>query len=44
MDKKYNAKFIQMKEDRREVKRTTKRNITGEEVIFVRDIFLTKTI
>jgi hypothetical protein len=35
MDKKYNAKFIQMKEDRREVKRTTKRNITGEEVIFV---------
>ena len=35
MDKKYNAKFIQMKEDRREVKRTAKRNITGEEVIFV---------
>jgi hypothetical protein len=35
MDKKYNAKFIQMKEYRREVKRTTKRNITGEEVIFV---------
>jgi hypothetical protein len=35
MDNKYKIKFMQIKKDRREVKRTVKRNITGEEVIFV---------
>jgi hypothetical protein len=35
MDNKYKIKFMQIKKDRREVKRTAKRNITGEEVIFV---------
>jgi hypothetical protein len=35
MDNKYTRKFIQLKQERREAKRTIKRNITGEEVIFV---------
>ena len=35
MDNKYKEKFIQMKTERREKKRTNKRSITGEEVIFI---------
>lgn len=35
MDNKYKEKFIQMKKYRREKKRTDKRSITGEEVIFI---------
>ena len=35
MDNKYKEKFIQMKMERREKKRTNKRSITGEEVIFI---------
>jgi hypothetical protein len=35
MDNKYKKDFIQMKRERREKKRTTKRDITGEEVIFI---------
>ena len=35
MDNKYAEKFIQMKKERREKKRTNKRSITGEEVIFI---------
>lgn len=35
MDNKYKTEFIQMKKDRREKKRTVKRSITGEEVIFI---------
>lgn len=35
MDNKYKEKFIQMKQERREKKRTVKRSITGEEVIFI---------
>ena len=35
MDNKYKKEFIQMKKDRREKKRTVKRSITGEEVIFI---------
>ena len=35
MDNKYKEKFIQMKKERREKKRTCKRSISGEEVIFI---------
>ena len=35
MENKYKEKFIQMKKERREIKRTDKRSITGEEVIFI---------
>ena len=35
MDNKCKEKFIQMKKERREKKRTNKRSITGEEVIFI---------
>lgn len=35
MDNKYKENFIQMKKYRREKKRTDKRSITGEEVIFI---------
>ena len=35
MDNKYKKDFIQMKKERREKKRTVKRDITGEEVIFI---------
>jgi hypothetical protein len=35
MDNKYKEKFIVMKKERREKKRTTKRSISGEEVIFI---------
>jgi len=35
MDNKYKKDFIQMKKERREKKRTAKRDITGEEVIFI---------
>ena len=35
MDNKYKKQFIQMKKERREKKRTYKRSITGEEVIFI---------
>ena len=35
MDNKHKEKFIQMKKVRREKKRTDKRSITGEEVIFI---------
>ena len=35
MDNKQKKEFIQMKKERREKKRTAKRNINGEEVIFI---------
>jgi len=35
MDNKYKKVFIKMKKERREKKRTIKRDITGEEVIFI---------
>jgi hypothetical protein len=35
MDNKYKKDFIQMKKERREKKRTIKRDITGDEVIFI---------
>ena len=35
MDNKYKKEFFQMKKERREKKRTAKRTITGEEVIFI---------
>jgi hypothetical protein len=35
MDNKYKEKFIKMKKERREKKRTDKRSIAGEEVIFI---------
>lgn len=35
MDNKYKRNFIQMKQERRETKRTAKRDITCEEVIFI---------
>lgn len=35
MDNKYKTKFIEMKKERREKKRTAKRDITAEEVIFI---------
>lgn len=35
MDNKYKKEFFQMKKERREKKRTAKRSITGEEVIFI---------
>ena len=35
MDNKYKKYFIQMKKERREKKRTAKRDIAGEEVIFI---------
>lgn len=35
MDNIHKKEFIQMKKERREKKRTAKRNINGEEVIFI---------
>ena len=35
MENKYKEKFIQIKKERREINRTDKRSITGEEVIFI---------
>ena len=35
MDNKYKQLFKKQKSDRREVKRTDKRSVTGEEVIFI---------
>jgi len=35
MDNKHKTEFIEMKKERREKKRTEKRSITGEEVIFI---------
>lgn len=35
MNHKTNQQFIQIKKERREKKRTMKRNITGEEVIYI---------
>ena len=35
MDNKYKKEFIKMKKERREKKRTIKRDITGDEVIFI---------
>jgi hypothetical protein len=35
MDNKFKKDFIQMKKERREKKRTAKRDITGDEVIFI---------
>ena len=35
MDNKYKIKYNQIKSDRRAVKRSNKRSITGEEVIFI---------
>jgi hypothetical protein len=35
MDNKHKTEFIQMKKTRREKKRTEKRSITGEEVIYI---------
>ena len=35
MDNKYKKDFIKMKKERREKKRTNKRSVTGEEVIFI---------
>lgn len=35
MDNKYKEKFTKMKKERREKKRTDKRSINGEEVIFI---------
>jgi hypothetical protein len=35
MDNKYKRHFIKIKQERRETKRTAKRDITGEEVIFI---------
>jgi hypothetical protein len=35
MDNKYKKDFIKMKKERRDKKRTIKRDITGEEVIFI---------
>ena len=40
MDNKYKTEFIQMKKARREKKRTEKRSITGEEVIFIFEKFI----
>ena len=40
MDNKYKTDFIQMKKARREKKRTEKRSITGEEVIFIFEKFI----
>ena len=35
MDNKYKKQFIQWKKERREKKREQKRDVTGEEVIFI---------
>ena len=35
MDNNYKKEFIKMKKERREKKRTAKRDITGDEVIFI---------
>ena len=35
MDNKYKKEYIQIKQERREIKRSTKRSVTGEEVIFI---------
>lgn len=35
MDNKYKKEYIQIKQERRELKRSTKRSVTGEEVIFI---------
>ena len=40
MDNKNKTEFIQMKKVRREKKRTEKRSITGEEVIFIFEKFI----
>jgi hypothetical protein len=40
MDNKYKSEFIQMKKVRREKKRTDKRSITGDEVIFIFEKFI----
>ena len=40
MDNKHKTEFIQMKKVRREKKRTEKRSITGEEVIFIFEKFI----
>ena len=40
MDNKYKTDFIQMKKVRREKKRTEKRSITGEEVIYIFEKFI----
>ena len=40
MDNKYKTEFIQMKKTRREKKRTKKRSITGEEVIYIFEKFI----
>ena len=40
MDNKYKTEFIQMKKTRREKKRTEKRSITGEEVIYIFEKFI----
>lgn len=40
MDNKYRNQFIQMKKERREKKRSEKRSITGEEVIFIFEKFI----
>jgi hypothetical protein len=40
MDNKYKTEFIQMKKARREKKRTDKRSITGDEVIYIFEKFI----
>jgi hypothetical protein len=40
MNNKYKTEFIQMKKARREKKRTEKRSITGEEVIYIFEKFI----
>lgn len=35
MDNKYKKEYIQIKQERKEIKRSTKRSVTGEEVIFI---------
>jgi len=40
MDNKHKTEFIQMKKARREKKRTEKRSITGEEVIYIFEKFI----
>lgn len=40
MDNKYKTEFIQMKKTRREKKRTEKRSITAEEVIYIFEKFI----
>jgi hypothetical protein len=40
MDNKYKTEFIQMKKARREKKRTDKRSINGDEVIYIFEKFI----